>query len=372
MKNPHGHFVIATLLTLSFQYLAHGDPIGPPNLAECRNVTTLASSCCLLLPRKKPRMFSFRSYPRATRVRQSTYVVDEEYIKKYKRAYELMAALPSDDPRSLTQQASMHCAMCLGAYFQPGTSAIMQIHYSWLFFPWHRWYLYFHERILAKLIGETTFALPFWDWDNQVKGNSIPPFYMDKHSALYNANRNPLHAPPVLMSINATFQTANNTVIVNENLKSIYEQVVAVKDAKAFMGGPFRLGDSYSSLDEQSLVLGGSMDNGVHRRVHRWVGDPSQPEFMDMGSFAVASRDPLFYSHHANVDRIWEIWRTSLPSGPREVFIDRDFLDSSFYFYDENANLVEVKVGDCLDNKKLGVDYAKGRADKLWIKYRAF
>ena len=27
-----------------------------------------------------------------------------------------------------------------------------------------RFYLYFHERILGKLIGDDTFALPFWNW----------------------------------------------------------------------------------------------------------------------------------------------------------------------------------------------------------------
>ncbi|MFS7947023.1 putative catechol oxidase [Helianthus anomalus] len=37
----------------------------------------------------------------------------------------------------------------------------IQIHNSWLFFPFHRWYLYFYERILGKLINDPTFALPF-------------------------------------------------------------------------------------------------------------------------------------------------------------------------------------------------------------------
>ncbi|KAI5055145.1 hypothetical protein GOP47_0030503 [Adiantum capillus-veneris] len=371
MRHPKSHFVLAFLVTLSFQYLLHGAPIGPPNLKECRNVTTLAS-CCIPLPKKRARTFSLDSYPLVKRVRSSTYVIDEAYTKKYAKAYELMRGLPSDDPRSLTQQASMHCAMCLGAYFQRGTSAILHVHYSWLFFPWHRWYLYFHERILARLLGDPTFALPFWDWDNQVKGNYIPVFYMDERSALYDAYRDPHHAPPALMPLSGNFDLTNDSMIILENLETMNEQVVATEEAGNFMGGPFRLGDIYPSIDAQREALGGTLDNGAHGMVHRWVGDPSLPDNMDMGSFALTARDPIFYSHHANVDRIWDIWRTSLPGGPRKVFTDPDFLNTSFYFYDENADLVKVKICDCLDNEKLGISYAKVPADKLWVNYRSF
>jgi polyphenol oxidase len=42
----------------------------------------------------------------------------------------------------------------------------LEIHFGWLFFAWHRFF-YFHEHILAKLLDDDTFALPFWNWDNQ-------------------------------------------------------------------------------------------------------------------------------------------------------------------------------------------------------------
>jgi polyphenol oxidase len=74
-----------------------------------------------------------------------------------------------------------------------------------------------------------------------------------------------------------------------------------------------------------------------------------------MGIFYSAARDPIFFSHHSNIDRLWSIWKTL--GGKRKDFNDKDWLESGFLFYDENKNLVKVKVKDCLDTKKLGYVY---------------
>src|SRR5205814_8531160 len=65
------------------------------------------------------------------------------------------------DPRGWMQQANVHCWYCGG-----GTDNVEgeEIHGSWWFFAWHRCYLYFHERILGKLLGDPTVALACWDW----------------------------------------------------------------------------------------------------------------------------------------------------------------------------------------------------------------
>ncbi|MCO5610855.1 hypothetical protein L7F22_065097 [Adiantum nelumboides] len=354
---------------LSFDYLANGAPIGPQDLTQCLNASDIVD-CCMLLPRKKVIKFSFDLYPHANRVRRPAHLVDATYIEKYKRAYELMRALPSNDPRSLPRQGDAHCSMCTGSYYQPGTKALLHVHYSWLFFPWHRWFIYFHERILAKLLGDPSFALPVWNWDNQFDGNSMPVYFDDENSALYDPNRDATHAPPALIQLNGDFNITNNRAIVINNLNQMYRDVVAPSDAATFMGGVFRKGDSYPSIDAQSKAIGGVFDNEVHSNVHSWVGNPLLPNNIDMGSFDRAARDPIFYAHHANVDRLWEVWRTSLPDGPRPLFDHPDFLNSSFIFYDENQNLVKVTVRDSLDNRRLGIFYPSVPADGLWIYHK--
>ncbi|XP_014632998.1 polyphenol oxidase latent form, chloroplastic-like [Glycine max] len=54
---------------------------------------------------------------------------------------------------------------------------------------------------------------------------------------------------------------------------------------------------------------------------------------------------------------MWNIWKTELLDGRRFDHKSDDWLESSFFFYDENRNYVRVKVKDCLDSKKMGYDY---------------
>ena len=110
----------------------------------------------------------------------------------------------------------------------------------------------------------------------------------------------------------------------------------------------------------------GSLENIPHGPVHVWCGDRTQPNIENMGNFYSAGRDPIFYSHHANVDRMWNIWKSL--GGKRKDFTDPDFLNAGFLFYDENAQLVRVKVRDALDSDKLRFGYQQ--VDIPWLKSR--
>jgi polyphenol oxidase len=72
-----------------------------------------------------------------------------------------------------------------------------------------------------------------------------------------------------------------------------------------------------------------------------------------MGILYSAARDPVFYAHHSNVDRMWSIYKSR---GGTDI-TSTDWLDTQFLFYDENKNLVRVKVRDSVDESKLGYKY---------------
>ena len=113
-----------------------------------------------------------------------------------------MKALPDDDPWSFRQQASVRCAYCNGADDQVGFPDLeIQVHASWLFFPFHRLYACFHERILAELINDPTSALPYWSWDSP-PGMQMPAIYADSTSTRYDAKRNAKHLPPTVINKN--------------------------------------------------------------------------------------------------------------------------------------------------------------------------
>jgi tyrosinase len=50
----------------------------------------------------------------------------------------------------------------------------------------------------------------------------------------------------------------------------------------------------------------------VHDFIHPWVGgtDPANENIGgDMGNIGVAAFDPIFWAHHAMIDRLWYLWQ---------------------------------------------------------------
>ena len=192
-------------------YLASADPLKAPDLRLCQKAvatspnptdnTTMVLDCCLPWYNRPLLDFSWDRYPvQQQKIRRPAHTADADYIAKLNRAYELMKALPDDDPRSFEVQANMHCAFCNGAYKQLDTNITLQVHFSWFFMPWHRLYLYFHERILASLLGDPSFALVYWNWDNQILsndtdhiGNNMPRYFTIKDTPVYDAKRDRDH-----------------------------------------------------------------------------------------------------------------------------------------------------------------------------------
>ncbi|CAI0468564.1 unnamed protein product [Linum tenue] len=331
---------------------AFSQPITAPDTTQCGAADLPAgaepTNCCPP-PARRFKDFDPTSVSSRTRVRPAAHLVDEAYVDKYKRAVELMKALPADDPRSFTQQANVHCAnqanvhcaYCNGAYDQVGItpSVALQIHFSWIFFPFHRYYLYFFERILGKLIDDPTFALPFWNWDSP-DGMQIPAIFADPASPLYDAIRAPDHLPG---GSSPLAQWQSNRDVMHTQMVS------GAKKRTLFFGTPLKAGDLADGNGQ------GTLERTPHGNLHIWVGDLTREYKEDMGNLYSAGRDPLFYCHHGNVDRMWDLWKTL---GPRRTdFTDPDWLDAAFLFYDENCKLVRCKIRDSLDNEKLRTGY---------------
>nr|GLL47815.1 polyphenol oxidase I, chloroplastic-like [Ipomoea trifida] len=327
-----------------------------PNVSKCHYPTDvppnadITGTCCPPVPTDDVQDYQFPTgLPVRKRVRAQ--FATEEYIQKYENALTIMKKLDPSHPHSFTQQANIHCAYCNGGYQQFGfPSQEIQIHNSWLFFPFHRWYLYFFEKILGRLIGDDTFALPYWNWDNQ-SGMTTPSMFLPTTSPLYDVNRNPNNSPTNVVDLNYKGQDRGltNDELIAENLVAVYRSMVThAGTAESFMGAKYVTGTAPSPGQ-------GSVENIPHTPVHRWVGDSvNQPNGEDMGNFYSAGRDPLFYAHHANVDRMWAIWQKVL--GGKE-FTDDSWLNASFLFYDENGQAVRVYVKDCIDNTAMGYDY---------------
>jgi hypothetical protein len=75
-----------------------------------------------------------------------------------------------------------------------------------------------------------------------------------------------------------------------------------------------------------------------------------------MTDFATAGRDPIFFAHHGNLDRLWEIWRQDPAHKATEPTSDA-FLNHRFVFTWIDGTPIEVPMSDVLDTAKLGYVY---------------
>nr|GEX34811.1 putative domain, di-copper centre, polyphenol oxidase [Tanacetum cinerariifolium] len=330
--------------------------------------------CCPPSLGKTIQPFVFPSNEK-TRVRWPAHKGSEQQVRSYKKAIKAIRDLPDDHPHSFVSQAKIHCAYCNGGYTQVASGfpeIEIQIHNSWLFFPFHRWYLYFYERILRKYSGDDDFALPYWNWDNP-EGMTIPQIFVDEKdddplfgnkNPLYDVYREARHLPPKVVDL---FFSGNKEFAKDElesdrqracNLSMVYKDLIRnATDWKGFFGGEYTAGNMTGTPSV------GSVESNSHTAVHVWVGDSSQTNGEDMGNFYSAGYDPVFYVHHANVDRMWKLWKDLGIPGHSEPTAD-DWLNASYVFYDENENLVRVYNKDSVNIDKLKYDFAESKT--LW------
>src|SRR5882762_8284165 len=81
-------------------------------------------------------------------------------LVSYRKAIKAMKALPTANPLSWEYQAAIH-----GTLTTPELTAWNTCEHSTLYFwSWHRMYLYWFERIIRKMSGDSSWALPYWNW----------------------------------------------------------------------------------------------------------------------------------------------------------------------------------------------------------------
>jgi hypothetical protein len=204
--------------------------------------------------------------------RRNINCLSTDELHDLREALAAMYALPATDPNSFARLASFHGGPPV-SYCSHGAPG---------FFTWHRAYLVAFENAL-RLAG-CRVTLPYWDWSS---GPSIgvpaacrEATYVNRAGATVD---NPLYSGPRAGS-GKTVRGAN---VDTASFSDLATSVQAAMNATTF-----------ESFQNQI--------NGPHGSVHVRVGG-------DMGSVPTASYDPIFYLHHANVDRIWAQWQTAHP-----------------------------------------------------------
>ena len=197
-----------------------------------------------------------------------------------------------------------------------------------LFLPWHRAYLYTFELALRDRVPRATLA--WWDWRTIRR---IPQAFADQQ---WKGKPNPL------FSVRINDLALRQGRIDPDQDAQVLSRFPDTRRAPGQPGAP-PLPSQANVIDV--LALGKFIEfqdalEQLHNDVHVWVGG-------HMGDIPFAAYDPIFWAHHAMVDRIWRMWQLRHP----EATIPPALLHRALPPF-------PMTVRQTLDVISLGYDYA--------------
>lgn len=187
-------------------------------------------------------------------------------------------------------------------------------HQTWYFLPWHRGYLVAFEAIVldavVKLGGPHDWALPYWNYSDTTDPNALklPTAFHEKK--LPTGEDNPLF-------VSRRYGTGNGTVVIDPRLVALTKVLKETEFAGTSTGGSSGFGGPPTRFQHSSANnnANGQLEQQPHNNVHVLVGGQiahsSGQDPRNMGLMTnpdTAALDPIFWVHHANIDRLWEVW----------------------------------------------------------------
>ncbi|WP_168209214.1 tyrosinase family protein [Agromyces intestinalis] len=155
-------------------------------------------------------------------------------------------------------------------------------HGSLFFLPWHRAYLAWFERTVRDLSDDDDWALPYWDYSHPDSDRTLPvEFAVEQRTVDGALVDNPLFSPG---------RSTRPIPAGDADIVEALAQPRYVREGEPGFGG---------ALPDRFF---GTVEDRPHNYVHMAISGL-------MRSPATAGRDPIFWLHHANIDRLWEVWR---------------------------------------------------------------
>ncbi|HEY4641056.1 MAG TPA: tyrosinase family protein [Thermoanaerobaculia bacterium] len=335
----------------------------------------------------------------------------QKALASYAKGVEAMLKLPPSDPRNWFRNAFIHLLDCP--------------HGNWWFYVWHRGFLGYFEETIRELSGDNSFAIPYWDWttlpqipDGMFDGSLNP---RSGHFEPYTANlavfqsfieptmqmvfKNLTKAQVAQLNVRGytSFDLMWNDVTGNGNAGNIgYATTCAARyltrdnpklDARtAYDCSPpivfsgLKPKDYYNADITQSFTSSKTPSHNTqpsgttefsileglpHNNVHNCIGGvgPLDPgPYGNMTNF-LSPFDPIFFLHHANMDRLWDVWtrkqkRRGLPILPPQPDLGTLSKEPFLFYVKSNGDYVGPTVaGEFFSTDRFNYDYEPGSGE---------
>jgi len=214
-----------------------------------------------------------------------------------------------------------------------------QAHGQPAFLPWHRAYLYRFELAL-RATGHDV-VLPWWDWI------TVPrvPEQLEQLAGQVN----PLFSQPVNdVAREQGKKGAGDPEDPEEHRLAPFTHTVR-EEGRPGTRLPTKLQIERLVAEYRDFVSFWQKLEDYHGNVHMWVGG-------HMGDIPFAAYDPIFWMHHAMIDRLWRMWQLRHPqaSFPENVAVEtmepfnltaKEVLDPTTLGYDYATSATQIDVG---------------------------
>lgn len=140
------------------------------------------------------------------------------------------------------------------------------------FLSWHRDFLLKLEQAMQAI--DPAAFIPYWRWS---RNRSVPPWMA--------ASLPTVVVPPISGMAGETVHVSRSP-----HIPAGLPTAAQVASLDANTGLPY---NQFTGFLE-----------GLHNTVHNWVGGT-------MADITVSPSDPLFWMHHAEIDRIWSVWQAN-------------------------------------------------------------
>lgn len=317
-------------------------------------------------------------------------------LNSYKKAISKMLGRDPGDSRNWYRNAFVHVFDCP--------------HGNWWFVVWHRAYLGWFERVCRELSEDPDFALPYWDW---TKTPRVPAAMFDgvldpnNSEFIASFDKFKKRFEPTVAALWPSFTKEQKDVLVGRGLNSpadfwagaprmffnqpsargltsgapdldrLTQTTVSIRTirsalrATVFAEDPTSASPAGFASDKAPTHNGGTNDReGIlegqpHNNVHGALGGFT-------GGFMVAFLspvDPIFFLHHANIDRLWDVWTRrqaalGRPTLPKGADLDTWSREQFLFFADEKGQPVsKTNAGDYAEMAAFDYDYSPGSGE---------
>jgi tyrosinase len=303
-------------------------------------------------------------------------------------------------------------------------------HGNWWFWMWHRGYCGYFEETIRNLSGDTSFAMPYWDWTTVPK---IPATMFDdvltpkdQTYARYTLNLDVFTSfiqSPLLTYWNSLSIPQRDQLKIRKyfEFKDLWNDVTgngsppdmcfATTDNARYLTrenpdlDPYTAGNctpdkilaglevleyydsevslSFSSTKTPSHMTPPGESAGTqfaqleglpHNKVHNYIGGVRKGYSGPYGNMTnfLSPVDPIFHLHHANLDRLWDVWtrkqqRLGKPIFPTDPEVLKTLSDELFMFFvnGEGKFVPPTKASEYFSMKRFDYEYQPGFPENL-------